>query len=164
MNRALKWKLIVGFVLVFVAGGMTGAFLGASHARHLFFAQPHRGMISQRMRDHYRAKLNLTPEQVAKISPIIDKAAAQLEEIRGTTGRRVHETLHGSAPRNGGATSARNNALSCKRWKPGISGDAASGSGAARIHAGPEPEELLRNNRDVLAPRPAIFSRDLAQL
>ena len=93
MNRALKWKLLVGFVLVFVAGGMTGAFLGATHARHLFFAQPHRGMISQRMRDHYRAKLNLTPEQVAKISPIIDKAAAQLEEIRGTTGRRVHETI-----------------------------------------------------------------------
>ena len=93
MNRALKWKLIVGFVLVFVAGGMTGAFLGASHARYLLFAQPHRGMISQRMRDHYRSKLNLTPEQVAKISPIIDKAAAQLEEIRGTTGRRVHETI-----------------------------------------------------------------------
>ena len=91
MNRALKWKLIVGFVLVFVAGGMTGAFLGASHARHLFFAQPHRGMMSQRMRDHYRAQLNLTPEQVAKISPIIDKTAAQLEQIRHETGQRVHE-------------------------------------------------------------------------
>lgn len=91
MNRALKWKLIVGFVLVFVAGGMTGAFLGASHARHLFFAQPHRGMMSQRMRDHYREQLNLTPEQVAKISPIIDKTAAQLEQIRHETGQRVHE-------------------------------------------------------------------------
>jgi len=91
MNRALKWKLIVGFVLVFVAGGMTGAFLGASHARYLFFAQPHRGMMSQRMRDHYRAQLNLTPEQVAEISPIIDKTAAQLEQIRHETGQRVHE-------------------------------------------------------------------------
>ena len=91
MNRALKWKLIVGFVLVFVAGGMTGAFLGASHARQLFFAQPHRGMMSQRMRDHYRAQLNLTPEQVAKISPIIDKTAEQLEQIRHETGQRVHE-------------------------------------------------------------------------
>ena len=91
MNRALKWKLIVGFVLVFVAGGMTGAFLGASHARHLFFAQPHRGMMSQRMRDRLRAQLNLTPEQVAKISPIIDKTAAQLEQIRHETGQRVHE-------------------------------------------------------------------------
>jgi Spy/CpxP family protein refolding chaperone len=93
MNRALKWKLIVGFVLVFVAGGITGAFFGASHARHLFFAQPHRGMMSERMLDHFRAQLNLTPEQVAKISPIIDKAAGQLEEIRGNTGRRVHETI-----------------------------------------------------------------------
>jgi len=93
MNRALKWKLIVGFVLVFVAGGMTGAFFGASHARHLFFAQPHRGMMSERMRNLFRAQLNLTPEQVTKISPIIDKMAAQLEEIRGTTGRRVHETI-----------------------------------------------------------------------
>ena len=93
MNRALKWKVIVGFVLVFVAGGMTGAFLGASHARHLFSAQPHRGMMSERMRDRFRAQLNLTPEQVAKISPIMDKAAAQLEEIRRTTGRRVRETF-----------------------------------------------------------------------
>ena len=93
MNRALKWKVIVGFVLVFVAGGMTGAFLGASHARHLFSAQPPRGMMSERMRDRFRAQLNLTPEQVAKISPIMDKAAAQLEEIRRTTGRRVRETF-----------------------------------------------------------------------
>jgi len=28
MNRALQWKLIAGFLLVFVAGGITGAFLG----------------------------------------------------------------------------------------------------------------------------------------
>ena len=29
MNRALKWKLIAGFLLVFAAGGMTGAFVVA---------------------------------------------------------------------------------------------------------------------------------------
>ena len=27
MNRALQWKLIVGFILVFIAGAITGAFL-----------------------------------------------------------------------------------------------------------------------------------------
>ncbi len=36
MNRALKWKLIAGFVLVFLAGGMTGAFIVASQTHHLF--------------------------------------------------------------------------------------------------------------------------------
>lgn len=28
MNGALKWKLVAGFVLVFVAGGIAGAALG----------------------------------------------------------------------------------------------------------------------------------------
>lgn len=93
MSRTLQWKLIVGFVLVFIAGGMTGAFFGASHARRMFFELHHGGMMSERMRDHLRRQLNLTPEQVAKISPIIDKTAAQLEQIRRDTGRRVHETF-----------------------------------------------------------------------
>lgn len=93
MSRALQWKLILGFVLVFVAGGMTGAFFGASHARHIFFEGHRGGMMSERMRNHLRRQLNLTPEQIAKISPIIDKTAAQLEQIRRDTGRRVHETF-----------------------------------------------------------------------
>jgi Spy/CpxP family protein refolding chaperone len=42
------------------------------------------------MKERLRAELRLTPEQVAKISPIIDKTAVQLQEIRRDTGRRVH--------------------------------------------------------------------------
>ncbi len=45
------------------------------------------------MKERLRAELKLTPEQVAKISPIIDKAAVQLREIRRDTARRVHETI-----------------------------------------------------------------------
>jgi Spy/CpxP family protein refolding chaperone len=89
MNPALKWKLIAGFVLVFVAGGVTGGFLGASTIRHYFLAGGHHGMAAQRMRQHLKAELNLTPEQMAKITPITDNTAAQLEEIRRDTGSRV---------------------------------------------------------------------------
>jgi Spy/CpxP family protein refolding chaperone len=92
MNRALKWKLIAGFVLVFLAGGMTGAFIVASHTHHLFFGL-YRGAISDQMRHRLRTQLRLTDDQMAKISPIIDKTAAQLETIRTETGRRVHETF-----------------------------------------------------------------------
>ena len=91
MNRALQWKLIGGFLLVFIAGATTGAFLGASHARHLFFEPPRREMIGERMRERLRAELNLTADQLAKISPIIDKTAAQLEQTRRETGGRVRE-------------------------------------------------------------------------
>jgi hypothetical protein len=93
MNRALQWKLIAGFILVFVAGGISGAFLGGLYARHHFFQLHHPQLIGARMKERLRAELNLTPEQVAKISPIIDKAAVQLREIRRDTARRVHETI-----------------------------------------------------------------------
>ncbi len=89
MNRALQWKLIAGFILVFIAGGMTGAFLGGVHARHLFFEFHQPGLMAIRMRDRLRTELHLTPEQVAKISPIIDKTAAQLQQVRRDTGRRL---------------------------------------------------------------------------
>ena len=93
MNQALQWKLIAGFILVFVAGGISGAFLGGLYARHHFFQLHHPELIGARMKERLRAELNLTPEQVAKISPIIDKTAVQLERLRRDTARRVHETI-----------------------------------------------------------------------
>jgi len=93
MNQALKWKLIAGFILVFVAGGISGAFLGGLYAQHHFLEFHRPELIGARMKERLRAELNLTPEQVAKISPIIDKTAVQLREIRRDTARRVHETI-----------------------------------------------------------------------
>ena len=93
MNRALQWKLIAGFLLVFVAGGITGAFFGGSYARHHFFELRHPERIGGRMKERLRAELNLTPEQLAKISPIIDKTTAQLRDIRRDTGRRVRQII-----------------------------------------------------------------------
>ena len=93
MNRALKWKLIAGFVLVFLAGGATGVFVSATTAHHLFFGPHQRGMVAKTMKSRLQWQLRLTEEQMTKIAPIIDKTGAQLEEIRGDTGRRVREAL-----------------------------------------------------------------------
>jgi Spy/CpxP family protein refolding chaperone len=93
VTPALRWKLIVGFLLVFVAGGMTGTFIGASHARYRFFGPHHGKLMSQKMLDHLRAELSLTDEQVSKISPIVDKTVARLDQIRRSTGERVHEVI-----------------------------------------------------------------------
>jgi hypothetical protein len=93
MNGALKWKLVAGFVLVFVAGGIAGAAFGGFYARHLFFEFHRPGRVGDRMKERLRTELRLTPEQVAKVSPIVDKTAAQLKEIRRDTGQRVHEIM-----------------------------------------------------------------------
>jgi len=96
MNQALKWKLIAGFILVFVAGGMTGAAVGGLYARHHFFGLHHPERIGARMKERLRAELKLTPEQITKISPIIDNTAVELRQIRRETRRRVHEVMNGS--------------------------------------------------------------------
>jgi hypothetical protein len=92
MNHGLKWKLIAVLLLVFIAGGMAGAFIGAAQVRHRFF-HPQSTTLSERMRRHLRVQLHLNKEQLANISPIIDKAAAQLGEIQRNTGERVRETI-----------------------------------------------------------------------
>src|SRR4029077_17710292 len=91
MNRALQWKLIAGFLLVFVAGGITGAFVGGSYARRHFLELHRPERIGARMKDSLRAELNRTPDQVTKISPIIDNVDSQLKVIRRDTGQRVHQ-------------------------------------------------------------------------
>jgi Spy/CpxP family protein refolding chaperone len=93
MNGALKRKLVAGFVLVFVAGGIAGAALGGFYARHFFFEAHRAGRLGDRMKERLRTELRLTPEQMAKVSPIVDKTAAQLRGIRRDTGRRVHEIM-----------------------------------------------------------------------
>jgi len=93
MNGALKWKLVAGFVLVFIAGGIAGAAFGGFYARHLFFEFHRPGRVGDRMKERLRTELRLTPEQMAKVSPIVDKTAAQLKQIRRDTGQRVHEIM-----------------------------------------------------------------------
>ena len=93
MNRSLQWKLIAGFILVFIAGGTTGAFFAVSHSRHIFIESHDPDIMFERMRQRLRVELKLTPEQMLKISPIIKKSTSQLEQIRAETGQRVHETF-----------------------------------------------------------------------
>ncbi len=89
MSTALKWKLVVGFLLVFIAGGMTGSFISGSRTRHAFRS----GALAQRMGQHLRSELGLTPDQFEKLSPIVNQTASNLETIRSETARRVRQTM-----------------------------------------------------------------------
>jgi Spy/CpxP family protein refolding chaperone len=93
MNSALKWKLIAGFLLVFIAGGAAGVFMTMAIGHHFMFGPHAPGFAAEAMKNRLRWHLKLTDEQMTKISPIIDKTGAQLEQIRGDTGQRVRQTI-----------------------------------------------------------------------
>lgn len=97
MNSALKWKLAFAFLLVFVAGGMTGAFFGFHHIRHhVILGPPKSGEVGDRMREHFRRSLDLTPEQESKVAPIIEATSRKLEAIRLETAERVRLVMEES--------------------------------------------------------------------
>jgi Spy/CpxP family protein refolding chaperone len=97
VSSALKWKLGLAFLLVFVAGGMTGTFFGVHHLqRHLMLGPPHSGDVPDRMREHLRRTLGLTQEQEKKIGPIVDATSAKLETIRVETAERVRTVMEES--------------------------------------------------------------------
>lgn len=96
MNSALKWKLAFAFLLVFVAGVTTGGLLSTLHTRRHFLGPPHSGEMGDRMREHLQRALDLTPEQAAKIAPIVDATSAKLEAIRVETAQRVRSAMEES--------------------------------------------------------------------
>jgi Spy/CpxP family protein refolding chaperone len=97
MNGGLKWKIAVAFLLVFVAGGVTGTFFGFHHLRHhIILGPPHSGDVPDRMREHLRRSLDLTAEQETKIKPIVDATSAKLEAIRVETAERVRAVMEES--------------------------------------------------------------------
>ena len=97
MNSALKWKLAFAFLLVFLAGGTTGAFFGFHHIRHhVILGPPKSGEVGDRMREHLRRSLDLTPEQEAKVAPIVETTSAKLEAIRLETAERVRLVMEES--------------------------------------------------------------------
>ncbi len=94
MTASLKAKLIAGFILAFLAGGATGAyfaFQNAPHWRADYGHHPH--LLTERLRDRIRTQLDLSPEQLAKIEPILDRAGKQLQEIRAETGGKVRQVM-----------------------------------------------------------------------
>jgi Spy/CpxP family protein refolding chaperone len=97
MNSALKWKLAFAFLLVFFAGATMGAFFGFHHIRrHVILGPPKSGEVGDRMREHFRRTLDLTPEQESKVAPVIEATSAKLEAIRVETAERVRMVMEDS--------------------------------------------------------------------
>jgi Spy/CpxP family protein refolding chaperone len=91
MSAALKWKLVIGFLLVFLAGLTTGSLAWNWHRRP--WGPPRSGALAQHMTERLRRELALTPDQSAKIAPIIEQSAKKLQTIRVESAQRVRQTL-----------------------------------------------------------------------
>jgi Spy/CpxP family protein refolding chaperone len=92
MNPSFKGRLIAGFILAFIAGAACGAFFGFHQARAWraeFGHHPH--AFADRIRNRIKSELDLTPEQLTKVEPVLNHADDELQKIRAETGLKVRQ-------------------------------------------------------------------------
>ena len=89
MTSVSKWKLGVYVLAIFVAGGGSGAFIAWQVSRRTPVAPLPPAEIGVRLRARFQSRLALTPDQVQKIDPMIDRAMRRVEDIRKETAGQV---------------------------------------------------------------------------
>jgi hypothetical protein len=96
MSRFSQWKTIGYAAAIFIAGGISGGALGVYEAKSSLFSPPGEREMALHMRNRLKARLGLSPDQMAKINPIIDNAASELRSIRVETWQRLNKVFDDS--------------------------------------------------------------------
>ena len=89
----MSGKVILYAVLIFVAGTATGILVAPMVGR-TFMRPPRPEQMSHHMMEHLQSGLHLTPEQTAKIKPLVEQTGADMETIHRETMKRVVARLH----------------------------------------------------------------------
>ena len=89
MNTLGRWKLGLYVIAIFLAGGGSGAFITWQTCKSRVATPSSPAEIGARLRARFQSRLDLTPEQAQKISPLIDQAMRQVEVIRKETANHV---------------------------------------------------------------------------
>ena len=89
MTSVGKWKLGVYVLVIFLAGGGSGALIAWKVCRRMPAVPAPPAQIGARLRARFQSRLDLTPEQVQKVEPMIDQAMHRVEAIRQETARQV---------------------------------------------------------------------------
>lgn len=96
MNAMSKGKIGLYLAALFLAGIVTGAFGAFAIGRHLMMAAMSREKMAAHWRGELQSKLNLTPAQMEKITPIINDATG---EFRNAFAGQILATISNSNAR-----------------------------------------------------------------
>lgn len=80
MNK--PWKVIFAFLGVFLAGAVFGGFLSVRMARNHVYRSSSMDRFTPMILNRYADRLELSPEQLDKIKPIVKSADEALRHLR----------------------------------------------------------------------------------
>jgi Spy/CpxP family protein refolding chaperone len=89
MTSLSKRKLALYVLGIFLAGVGSGALIGWQVTRRMPVAPLPPAEIGARLRARFQSRLNLTPDQMQKVDPMIEQAMHRVEAIRQETANHV---------------------------------------------------------------------------
>ena len=87
------WKVILAFTGIFIAGILVGGLVTLRWGRNFVQRSPWGEQFGPQMMQRLVTQLDLTPEQQAKVKPIVDAATEELRQLRHTTQRTTAAVL-----------------------------------------------------------------------
>jgi Spy/CpxP family protein refolding chaperone len=81
MNPFTKPKIAVYMAGIFLAGGLSGGFIGFHKARALFFQLPPAQNMSEHIMGRFNSTLDLSAEQDVQIKPLVEAACNSVHSI-----------------------------------------------------------------------------------
>lgn len=92
MNDFSKGKAIFYLVAIFLAGAVGGIVVGYAYGKRQGFPLPPRpSEMARHIMAKYQSQLDLTPEQVEKIQPLVEQTTANMDDIHRESWRQVSE-------------------------------------------------------------------------
>ncbi len=92
MIKSRSWKVVLYATLVFVAGLFVGV-LASPHVLRTFLRPPTPAEMSRHILARLQSRLSLTPEQTAKIKPLVEQTAADIDAIREATTKQISDRI-----------------------------------------------------------------------
>src|SRR5258706_11311265 len=93
MSNVTKRKAIFYLVAIFIAGAACGTILGYATGSQQAVSPARQNEMSVRTLRRLEARLSLTPDQIAKVRPIVEQNSAAMQSIHRESWQRVSETF-----------------------------------------------------------------------
>ena len=96
MNLLTKGKIISYLAAIFVAGGISGGVIAWKEAKQEMFKPPSSKKMCAFFRERLQAELKLSPSQMQRLEPLLEKRVQEMEAIHSRTVRQIDELFRES--------------------------------------------------------------------
>lgn len=93
MSWLRHWKVVLALVALFLLGAATGTVVTLKVVKRVIEGRTNPERMSQSLLQEYQRRLRLTPEQIERIRPILQRTGREMGELRSEMAGRTFQVI-----------------------------------------------------------------------